>query len=146
MDNAGTEIVQRPGRWHIWVVGVLSLLWNGMGALTVMMAQSGKLPNVDALEASYYAAQPFWFMIATNIALLATIAAALALLIRSRFATWLYAFALVAFVINNVYDLAAGTSLMLVDRGWLVMTCIIATISVLQLVYAWTMKKRGVLS
>lgn len=145
MNNAQTEALQVTGRWHLWVVGILSLLWNGMGAYTVMMAQAGKLPNVDALEASYYAAQPFWFVIATNIALLATVVAAIALLVRSRFAAWLYAFALFAFVVNNLYDLAAGTSLMLVDRGWLVMTCIIAVISVLQFVYAWTMKKRGVL-
>lgn len=135
---------RRP--WHLWIVGVLSLLWNGGGAYTVMMAQAGRLPNVDALEASYYAAQPLWFVIATDVALIATILAALALLMRNRVAAWLYAFALIAFIVNNLYDLAAGTSLMLKDRGWLVMTIIIATISVLQLAYAWKMKKRGVLS
>jgi hypothetical protein len=145
MNEDKPPTLRNAGRWHIWIVGILSLLWNGAGAYTVMMAQAGKLPNVDALEASYYAAQPLWFVIATDIALLATLAAAVVLLMRSRYAAWLFAFALIAFVVNNLYDLAAGTSLVLVDRGWLIMTIIIATISVLQFVYAWTMRKRGVL-
>ena len=135
----------RASRWHLWVVAILTLLWNGSGAYTIMMAQAGRLTDIDAVEASYYAAQPLWFVITTDIALLLPIAAAVALLLRSRIAVWLFALLLVTFVINNGYDIAAGTSLVRVDRGWLITTVLIAVISVLQFVYAWAMKRRGVL-
>ena len=60
-----TEITSEAGvtartPWHIWVVGILALLWNASGAYTIMSAQAGRLPGLDADEAAYYAAQPNW--------------------------------------------------------------------------------------
>jgi hypothetical protein len=49
-------------------------------------------------------------------------------------------------LVNNVYDLTAGTSRMLANQGALIVTIIIAVIAVLQLVYANAMKKRSVLT
>ena len=143
MSTSSTPIRRSPT--HLWVVAILTLLWNGSGAYTIVMAQAGRLSDVDANEAAYYAAQPSWFVIATDIALLLPLAAAVALLLRSRNAAWLFALSLIVFVVNNVYDIAAGTSLAVVDRGWLVTTVLIAVISVLQFVYAWVMKQRVVL-
>jgi len=143
MSTSSTPIRRSPT--HLWVVAILTLLWNGSGAYTILMAQASRLSDVDANEAAYYAAQPSWFVIATDIALLLPVAAAVALLLRSRSAAWLFALSLIVFVVNNVYDIAAGTSLAVVDRGWLLTTVLIAVISVLQFVYAWVMKQRVVL-
>jgi hypothetical protein len=136
----------RKTPWHLWVIGALTLLWNGAGAYTTLMAQAGKLPDVGAEEAAYYAAQPLWSVVATDIALFAPLAAAIALLLRSRTAVWLFAVSLAAVVLTNVYDLAAGTSLALVDRGWVVVTSIIVVLAALQLAYSLAMKRRAVLS
>jgi hypothetical protein len=140
------SVPERKAPWHLWVVGILALLWNGAGAYTIMMAQAGRLPDVSADEAAYYAAQPLWFVIATDIALVAAIAAAVALLLRRRTAIWLFALSLIAIVVNNGYELAAGTSRVLVDRGALLVTLIIAVLAILQLVYAVAMKRRAVLA
>ena len=131
--------------WHVWAVAILTLLWNGSGAYTIMMAQAGKLADLRADESAYYAAQPTWLVIATDIALLAALAAGVALLLRSRTAVWLFALSLTAILVTNGYELAAGTSPMLVNQGALVVTVIIAVIAVLQLVYALAMKRRAVL-
>jgi hypothetical protein len=137
---------QRRTPWHLWVVGALALLWNGSGAYTIMMAQAGKLADVSAEEAAYYAAQEPWLVIAADLALVAAIAAAVALLLRSRAATWLFAISLAAIVFTNVYDLAAGTSRALVDRGWFVLTGLIVALAALQLAYAFAMKRRAILA
>ena len=143
MSTISTPVRRTP--WHLWVIAILTLLWNGSGAYTIMMAQAGWLKDLDAAEAAYYGAQPSWFVIATDVALLLPLAAAVALLLRSRMAAWLFALSLIAIALNDAYDIAAGTSRALADRGWLILTVIIAVITVLQLVYAWAMKKRGVL-
>jgi hypothetical protein len=129
----------------VWIVAILALLWNGSGAYTIMMAQAGRLADLTTDEAAYYAAQPLWFVIATDIALLAAIAAAIALLLRRRAAAWLFALSLIAIFVHNIYDLAAGTSRVLVSRGALIVTLIIAVIAVLEFAYAWGMKNRAVL-
>jgi hypothetical protein len=131
--------------WHLWVVAVLTLLWNGSGAYTIMMAQAGKLSNLSADEGAYYAAQPLWFVVVTDIALVGALAAALSLLFRSRTAVWWFALSLAAIIVTNVYDVAAGTSRVLVSQGALIVTAIIVVIAVLQLIYAWWLKKRAVL-
>lgn len=53
--------------WHLWLVGVLSLLWNLSGAITIWLAQAGRLPDISAAEAAYYAAQPLPFVIVTGV-------------------------------------------------------------------------------
>jgi hypothetical protein len=109
------------------------------------MAQAGRLANISSDEAAYYAAQPSWFVVATDIALVAAVAAGVALLLRRRAAVWLFALSLGGIIVTNAYDLAAGASRTIVSQGALVVTLIIAVIAVLQLLYSWTMRRRAVL-
>jgi hypothetical protein len=142
---ATTLVAERGRPWHLWAVAILTLLWNGSGAVTILLAQMGRLPNIDPDEAAYYAAQPLWLVILTDIATLAPIAAAVALLVRSQLAVWLFALSLALIFVTNLYELFAGTSRALANQGALIVTIIIVVIAVLQLVYANAMKKRGVL-
>jgi len=66
-------------------------------------------------------------------------------LLRNRSAVWLFALSLVTIVANNAYDVAAGTSLMLVDSGWQAVTLVIVLIALMQVAYAWMTMKRGAL-
>jgi len=143
--HVSTITPERKAPWHLWLVAVVALLWNGSGAYTIMMAQAGRLSNLEADEAAYYAAQPIWFVVATDVALVAAIAGAIALLVRSKTAVWLFALSLGAIFVTNSYELSAATSRMLVSRGALIVTVLIAVIAILELVYAWAMKGRGVL-
>ena len=140
--------VLRPVRkapWHLFVVAVVALLWNGAGAYTIMMAQAGKLYDLEPGEAAYYSAQPLWFVVVTDIALVAAIAAAVALLSRKSIAVWLFALSLGAIVVTNSYEFAASTSRALLSRAALVVTVIIVLIAVFELAYAWAMQRRAVL-
>jgi len=127
-------------------VGVLTVLWDGAGAYVIMMAQAGRLPDLTPDEIAYYTAQPLWFVVVTDVALLGAIAAGIALLLRSRHALGLFAISLVAIFVTNVYDLAMGTSRVFASRSALIATCIIVVLAVLQLWYAMAMKKRAVLT
>ena len=136
---------QREAPWHLWVVAVVALLWNGAGAYTIMMAQAGRLYDLEPGEAAYYAAQPIWFVVVTDVALVAAMAAALALLSRRRMAVRLFAVSLGAIFITNGYEFAAATSRAFVSRGGLIVTVIIVLIAMFELAYAWAMKRRAVL-
>jgi hypothetical protein len=131
--------------WHLWLVGIVALLWNSAGAYTIMLAQAGKLPGLSDDEVAYYAAQPVWFVIVTDIALLAAIVAAMMLLLRLRLAVALFAISLAAIAITDGYDLIAGSARMLTSTGALVVTILIFCLGVLELAYAAAMKKRSIL-
>jgi hypothetical protein len=144
--NVSTMTPERRAPWHLWLVAVVALLWNGSGAYTIMMAQAGRLSDLEADEAAYYAAQPIWFVVVTDVALVAAIAGAVALLSRSKTAVWLFALSLGAIFVTNSYELAAATSRMFVSRGALIVTVIIGLIAIAELVYAWAMKGRAILT
>ncbi|HZI81634.1 MAG TPA: hypothetical protein VFD69_19070 [Vicinamibacterales bacterium] len=143
MSTTSAPIRATP--WHLWVVAFLTFFWNGSGAVTIVMAQRGGRLDLNPNEIAYYADQPFWFVLATDLALVLPIAAAVALLLRSRSAAWLFALSLLTVVLNNAYDVAAGTSLALGDQGWRIVTIVIVAVALTQFAYAWSMKTRGVL-
>jgi len=144
-EAAAIATKKRKAPWHLWVVGVIALLWYVSGAYTIAMAQAGRLPDLSADETAYYAAQPLWFVLLTDVALFSAVAGAVALLLRYRAAVWLFAISLAAIVITNTYDLVAGSSRALANNGAMIVTALIAVIAVLVLVYARAMKKSGVL-
>ena len=146
MSDVGSE---QPGLrkapWHLWLVGVLSLLWNAAGAWTIMSAQSGAPMDMDATEIAYYAAQPAWLVALTDIALISAVLAAIALLLRSRWSVYLYGLSIAAIVVAGAFDIARGTALLLQDQGWLILEVVTLGLAILQLLYAAAMRKKGVL-
>ena len=143
MTAGGMPATKAP--WHLWVVGILSLLWNASGAYVIMSAQSGATMDMDPREVAYYAAQEPWFVAITDAVLVLAIVAAVALLLRRGWAVRLYALSLAGIVVTTVYDIAAGTALLLQDREWLILSCLTGGLAAAQLAYAIAMRKRGVL-
>lgn len=143
--NENTMQITIKTPWHLWVVGILGVLWNASGALTITMAQLGMLPNISAEEAAYYAGQPLWFELITNIATYGSLFAGIALLCRSRFAFHLYGISLSMIVVSHLSDFAMGTSRVFTNTGTVVVSLLIFVIACLQLFYTWRMTKKGVL-
>ena len=84
-------------------------------------------------------------MIATNVATVSPLLAAIALLIRSRWAVHLYALSFAAIVVTSAWDISQGTALMLKSPDWLLLNCVTACLAIAQLAYAAAMRGRGVL-
>jgi hypothetical protein len=144
MNSESAIASPRKRPWHLWLVGILALLWYCAGAYTIFMAQLGRLPTLSVDEAAYYAAQPAWFVIATDISLISAMAGSVALLLKSRVAIWLFELSLTSILLTNLYDLAAGTSRVFANTGAMVVTIIIVVIAILLPIYAWALNKRGV--
>lgn len=140
-----TEATGVKAPWHLWVIGVLALIWYVAGSYTIIMAQAGLLAGVSAEEAAYYAAQPFWFKAATDVANLAAVVGSALLLMRGRKAVRAFALSLIAIVVTHVYDIAEGTSRSFANQGAMIVNLIILVIAVAVLLYASAMQKRGVL-
>jgi len=127
--------------WHLWVVGILSLLWNASGTFVIVSAQQGAQMDMDANEVAYYAAQAPWFVAVVDIALIAAVLAALMLLLRSRWAVQLYALSVAAIAVTATYDIVQGTSLILHDQGWLIQALVTDGLALAQLAYAYAMRR-----
>jgi hypothetical protein len=131
--------------WHLWVIGVLSLLWYASGAYVLLQAQYGSYP-MPADEMAYYAARPVWLELLTDLSLATTIGGSIALLLRSRYACELFTVAAVVIISTNLLELVQGTSRVYANSAAAVVTCVIVIWVVLNVVYSHAMRRRGVLA
>ncbi|WP_422060647.1 hypothetical protein [Sphingopyxis sp.] len=100
-----TEVRKTP--WHLWVVGVVSLLWNAVGAFDYTMT---KLQNADYLAAftpeqqAWFASFPIWANIGWALGVWGSLLGSALLLARSRHAVTAFLISIVGLAISCIYQ------------------------------------------
>lgn len=130
---------------HLWVVGVLLVLWNGWGVALAIAAQTDQLPVIDPKASAYFGTQPLWFILFADLSPIAGMAGAVGLLLQSRWAPWLFVAQAAILALANIYEVAVGTSLLLSTPESRIPTLVLFVMIFGQFVYARTMARRGVL-
>lgn len=148
-----TDTTRAAVPWHIWVVGVLSLLWNGFGAWDFVMSLTQRETYwrasgmTDAMIA-YYNAMPSWMYGPWVLGVWGAVAGSILLLLRSRFAVHAFVLSLLGAVVSLLYgaviDKAPPPPPEMAVMAY--MPYVITLIAAFLAWYAWTMSKKGVLS
>lgn len=131
---------------HLWIVGVLSLMWNVIGAadftLTNIRYESyiGGLPPQVIQQIDAY---PLWSIVAWAFGVWGAVAGSLLLLIRSRRAVHAFVLSLAGLAVTTAYQIAIG--IYGFTGAMAVMNLLIWAIAAALLVYALRMRKREVL-
>jgi hypothetical protein len=131
---------------HLWLVGILLLLWNCWGLFGSIAAQVDLVPDMPADASAYFDRQPLWFMVFADLSPLAGVAGSLALLVQSRLAPALYLAQIAVLAIANSYEVVIGTSLLLTNRWALMSTLFLLAILIGQVLYARHLLRRGILT
>lgn len=131
--------------WHLWVVGVVALLWYALGAATIQLAQLALLPGLDAGEIAYYAAKPLWLVVFTAVATYGAVLGSILLLLRSKGADPFFALSVFSILISNAVELLNGTSRAYANDGAAIVTLIVACTGLAVWIYAYAMARIGVL-
>ncbi|GGD98086.1 hypothetical protein GCM10011515_17340 [Tsuneonella deserti] len=136
--------------WHLWVVGVLSLLWNAMGAFDYSMThlrgdeylrQMGMSDDVVA----WFAAVPAWATAGWAFGVWGAIAGSLLLLARSRHAVTAFGLSLAGVVVMTIYTLGHAAPDSVNSPGAQAFNWAIKAVALLLLIYALAMRRREVL-
>ncbi len=92
--------------WHLWVVGVVSLLWNAGGVTSYTMTHLGMLESMGmpAQQISYYSSFPAWATAVWALGVWGCFFGSVALLLRSRFATALFAISIVGLIGTTIFQ------------------------------------------
>jgi hypothetical protein len=148
MDNAMTRRVPT----HLWIVGILSLLWSAFGCYDYMMSRmrntdylKSMMPDVDPQAMlAYIDGLPIWAQIGWGLGVWLGLAGSVLLLIRSRHAVWAYGLSLVGAILGLGYQMVNP---MLGVEGFMAMgvPIIIILIAAGLFFYARAMEKKGVL-
>tara|TARA_B100000678_G_C18200781_1_gene499364 strand:- start:56 stop:514 length:459 start_codon:yes stop_codon:yes gene_type:complete len=141
--------------WHLWVVGVVSLLWNLFGANDYLQTQLGNLEYyegmMDSVEATpaqalaYFRSYPAWMHGAWALGVWGAVLGSILLLLRTRFAVWAFALSLLGLAVTTVYQLVQGQPEWAQGTATTVVTIVIWSIATFLLIYAASMRSKGVL-
>ena len=138
----------RPTPVHLWIVGILALLWNLMGAFDFTATQLNfefYLEGFSDEQLLYFSSFPLWIVIAWGLAVWTAVFGSIALLMRSRHAVALFWVSLLAMAMTSFYNFVLSEGLEMMGTGGAIFSAIIALIAILLVVYSHAMRRRGVL-
>lgn len=134
--------------WHLWAVGALSLLWNGMGAANFVMTNAGSEAVTSQLtepQLAFFNAMPMWLIIVWAVAVFGAVLGSLLLLLRTQFAVPVLGVSFVAMVITTIRNYLFANAIEVTGTEGLVFSLIIFVIAGLLFFYAVKMKQKSVL-
>ena len=138
---------------HLWIVGLLSLIWNAFGCTDYLMtrmrseewmAQSGGDPKAML---AWIDAFPFYAQFGWGLGVWMGLAGSILLLMRHRWAVWAYALSLLGAVLGLGYQIALAPPLPGAHETPMMKAIpyIVIVIAIALFLYARAQEKKGVL-
>ena len=95
--------------WHPWLVGVIALLFNAIGAFDYVMSMAKGRGNYLAsagltpAQVAYYEQMPAWMIAVWTIGVWGAVLGSVLILVRNRRAVPVFAVSLAAFLVSLIY-------------------------------------------
>jgi hypothetical protein len=148
--------IQAAGRpWHLWLIGILSLLWNSYGGYDYYMTQTGNADYLrpmtepfgvkleDAL--AYFSSYPLWVEVLWALGVWMSLAGAVLMLLRSGWAYYAFIISLIGLVGTFGWSMANPQPGLTDNPVAYAMTGVVCLFIILQIIYCRKMAARGVL-
>lgn len=136
--------------WHLWVVGVVSLLWNSIGAADYIFSSIRSqwwfgVMQYPAEGIAYLDRFPAWAHGGWAIGTLGAFLGSILLLVHSRHAFTVFALSLLGIAITTIYEAQTELppELAEIQPAWF--PYLLWSIATFLLIYSWSMKNKRVL-
>jgi len=134
--------------WHLWLVGVLALLWNSIGAFDYLMTQTRNASYMGQFtpeQLAYFYAFPAWVVSTWALSVWGGVLGSLLLLLRTRWAVTVFGVSLVTMVITTIYNFALTNGADVMGAFGVIFSVVIFAIAVALFLYARHLARVGVL-
>jgi hypothetical protein len=147
-------VESRSAPVHLWIVGILSLLWSGFGCYDYAMTRmrdtdylASMMPTVDPNAAlAWIDAFPIWAQFGWGLGVWMGLLGSALLLMRSRWAVHAFALSLIGAVLGLGYQIAMAPPLAgAVGPMYTIMPWVIIGIALFLFLYARAQRTSGVL-
>ena len=144
------EQAARP--WHLWLVGILSILWNSIGCLDFTMVITRNAGYLEAAgftpqQMDFFYSYPAWAVVVWAAAVWSAWFGGALLLARKSLAVPVYLIGLLAYIAAMIRQYGfTGFSELFPEAHYKIMSAVIFVLAIAQLYYAKKMEEGGVLS
>lgn len=133
---------------HVWVVGVLGLLWSAMGAMDYVMTQTRNEAYMSSFtpeQLSFFNGLPVWVVAAWAIGVWGGVVGAILVLLRKALAAWIFLASLVGVLLTTFHNYVLSNGMEISgDLFSLAFTAVIFVIALALYMYARAMQQRGI--
>ena len=150
MTGMGTMTgVKTDAPWHLWLVGVIAVLFNAIGAFDFVMAMSQGASylagaGMTPAQIAHYLEMPFWMTAVWAIGVWGAMLGSALILLRNKLASAVFAVSLTAFLISLIYTYLLTDGGAIMGRSMAITSAVITALLLFFLWYSWLMTKRGV--
>jgi hypothetical protein len=134
---------------HLWIVGILALLWEAMGAFDYTATQfrlESYMSQFTAEQLEYFSGFPAWVVAAWAVAVWTSVTGAVGLLLRKAWAVWMFGAAILGLAISSVYNFVLSDGMAVMGEGGVYFTAVIWLTALFLFFYARAMAKNKVLT
>ena len=144
----GPMNVPSPPR-HLWVVGLLGVLWNSIGAFDYVMTQTRNasyMSQFNAEQLEFFYGFPPWVVTLWALAVWGGVAGTILLLFRKGLAVPVLAGSLICMVATSIHNYILSNGLEVSGAAGVVFSGLIFLVALGLWTYARAMRRRGVLA
>ena len=135
---------------HLWIVGVLALLWSAMGCFDYLMTETANqtyLGKMPADTVAYMNSLPEWLTAMWALGVWGGLAGSILLLMRKRIAVWAYGLSLIGAVVGIGYQTFMTQQPPSMKAGAMaIMPWVVVVVCAFLFWYARNAEKKGLLS
>ena len=101
-----TDTIETKTPMHLWIVGVLTLLWNAIGIFSYTMTKFGQLPALGMTDADveFFDSFPVWANAFWAFGVWGAFLGSVLLLLRSRWAVPSLVVSVVGMIVTTIYQ------------------------------------------
>jgi hypothetical protein len=148
-SNSGGGVAGRNTPVHLWIVGVLSLLWNSVGAFDYLATQLGLefyMSQFTEQQLAYFTSFPPWAVAGWAFGVWGAFVGSIALLLRKKWAFHAFAVSIAGLFVSTIYSFGLSDGAEIAGVGGMVFNAVIWIVAILLLLYSRAQTKSGVLS
>lgn len=134
---------------HLWIVGILGLLWNCVGAFDYLMTQTRNesyMGQFTPEQLAYFYGFPAWLVAFWAIAVWGGVAGMVLVLLRKRVAAPVLLVSFLSMVVTSIHNFGFSEGLEIMGTMGVVFSLVIFVLALLLWLYARAMAARGVLT
>jgi len=134
---------------HLWIVGVLGLLWNSVGAFDYLATQTQNesyMSQFTPEQLEFFYGFPTWVVAFWALAVWGGVLGAILLLLRKRLAAKVLLISFVSMIITSVHNFGLSNGAEVMGGEGLAFSALIFVIALGLWLYARAMAGRGVLA
>jgi len=148
-EEAMTEAQASSTPKHLWIVGIVALLWNLMGAFDYVMTQTkneGYMSKFPAEQLEFFYSFPVWLVAVWAVAVWGAVAGSVLLLMRRKFAFPVFVASFICMLVTVIHNYGFAGAADVFGGMDMMFGAIIFVVSLALVFYARKMASNGVLN